>query len=171
MITSLRQNQIASLFKIVFYKLDNNHKTRMFGVSWPYGSQLNSICFKKGAVWKRLGANPKEDEAWSEPFSLAVIWTPWTPRFRGDTRKTNKVTWYLIYSWLSVFHSIYILTVYLQFRINLTMYLLALMIYLVTIVSAKKKRHEWFFFRHKHEFTKFYKILTILHLKQNDFAL
>lgn len=136
---------IASLFKIVFYKLDNNHKTRMFGVSWPYGSQLNSICFKKGAVWKRLGANPKEKEAWSEPFSLAVIWTPWTPRFRGDTRKTNKVTWYLIYSWLSVFHSIYILTVYLQFRTNLTMYLLALMIYLVTIVSAKKKRHEWFF--------------------------
>ena len=41
---------IASLFKIVFYKLDNNHKTRMFGVSWPYGSQLNSICLKKGAV-------------------------------------------------------------------------------------------------------------------------
>ena len=142
----------------------------MFGVSWPYGSQLNSICFKKGAVWKRLGANPKEEEAWSEPFSLAVIWTPWTPRFRGDTRKTNKVTWYLIYSWLSVFHSIYILTVYLQFRINLTMYLLALMIYLVTIVSAKKKA-RMIFFRHKHEFTKFYKILTILHLKQNDFAL
>ena len=168
--SNLKQNQIASLFKIVFYKLDNNHKTRMFGVSWPYGSQLNSICFKKGAVWKRLGANPKEEEAWSEPFSLAVIWTPWTPRFRGDTRKTNKVTWYLIYSWLSVFHSIYILTVYLQFRINLTMYLLALMIYLVTIVSAKKKGTNDFFLD-KHEFTKFYKILTILHLKQNDFSL
>lgn len=127
----------------------------MFGVSWPYGSQLNSICFKKGAVWKRLGANPKEEEAWSEPFSLAVIWTPWTPRFRGDTNKvTNKVTWYLIYSWLSVFHSIYILTVYLQFRINLTMYLLALMIYLVTIVSAKKKARMIFFRQ-----TRIYKIL------------
>ena len=59
---------------------------------------------------------------------------------------------------------------YLQFRTNLTMYLLALMIYLVTIVSAKKKA-RMIFFRHKHEFTKFYKILTILHLKQNDFAL
>ena len=71
---------------------------------------------------------------------------------------------------ISDLFSIYILTVYLQFRINLTMYLLALMIYLVTIVSAKKKA-RMIFFRHKHEFTKFYKILTILHLKQNDFAL
>ena len=66
---------------------------------------------------------------------------------------------------------VYILTVYLQFRTNLTMYLLALMIYLVTIVRAKKKKARMIFFRHKHEFTKFYKILTILHLKQNDFAL
>ena len=71
---------------------------------------------------------------------------------------------------ISDLFSIYISTVYLQFRINLTMYLLALMIYLVTIVSAKKKA-RMIFFRHKHEFTKFYKILTILHLKQNDFAL
>lgn len=34
---------------------------------------------------------------------------------------------------------------YLQFRTNLTMYLLALMIYLVTIVSAKKKGTNDFF--------------------------
>ena len=43
---------------------------------------------------------------------------------------------------------------YLQFRTNLTMYLLALMIYLVTIVSAKKKARMIFFRQ-----TRIYKIL------------
>lgn len=42
---------------------------------------------------------------------------------------------------------VYILTVYLQFRTNLTMYLLALMIYLVTIVRAKKKKGTNDFFQ------------------------